>query len=568
MYDLQSPQVGMRKGEDGIWYWFVNGRQLLKGGQRIKVLPAENLPLLKYKRSGIGGLSWQISCDGGNAWENVENADTGRETPLGIDVEMRNYGVPKGVCFVFGDNMSDKENNIVIPYPKLKIKVDENAIVFKKSGEVRTVRYILSEVMDKAMLDAEVPNGWQVSIAPETSTTGTITITAPETIVETTITITAKEADRTATCELKCGKPMFYLPQKEFKVGYEGENLSVQVKTNLNFSVKIPDEASAWIEWVAEETTYEKIALRVSENEDAFSRDDATILCLDDEGVILDKFSVSQTWNENKIFEVRISDAGGLREYINSKRMTNVRNLKISGLLNANDFVFLGKMLRLRYLDVSDVKTSSFLVGCFKTSSCATFVLPKTWTMIPDECFRECKSIENVFIPASCETIGVSAFEYCSKLSSVSFESGSCLKTISSSAFHMCSSLVTIKIPASVISIGDYGLGGCHSLANLSFEPGSRLQSVGKSGFGGCGLLHRIDMRNCTKLETIGSKAFYGGDNQIYSFQIGAVVPPSCQADTFGNVGEYSVLKVPSGSEDAYKAASGWSGFYKIIADE
>ena len=74
-------------------------------------------------------------------------------------------------------------------------------------------------------------------------------------------------------------------------------------------------------------------------------------------------------------------------------------------------------------------------------------------------------------------------------------------------------------------------------------------------------------MRNCTKLKSIGSKAFYG-DNQIYSFQIGVAVPPSCPTDAFDNVGEYSVLKVPSGSEDAYKAASGWSEFYKIIANE
>ena len=93
------------------------------------------------------------------------------------------------------------------------------------------------------------------------------------------------------------------------------------------------------------------------------------------------------------------------------------------------------------------------------------------------------------------------------------------------------------------------------------------MTSIGAGAFKYCDNLHRKDMRNCTKLKSIGSKAFYG-DNQIYSFQIGAAVPPSCSADAFDNVGEYSVLKVPSGSEDAYKAASGWGEFYKIIANE
>lgn len=128
---------------------------------------------------------------------------------------------------------------LTLPKFTLSLSLDVSKLAFKKGRDIHNVHYELSNVMDKATLEAEVSNGWQVSITPETSTSGTITITAPETIEETTITITAKESDRTAKCELKCGKPMFYLPQKEFKLGYEGKNLSVPVKTNLNFFIKI-----------------------------------------------------------------------------------------------------------------------------------------------------------------------------------------------------------------------------------------------------------------------------------------------------------------------------------------
>ena len=553
---------------------------------------------------------------------------------------------------------------LTLPKFTLSLSLDVSKLAFKKGGDIHNVHYELSNVMDKATLEAKVSNGWQVSITPETSTSGTITITAPETIEETTITITAKESDRTAKCELKCGKPMFYLPQKEFKLGYEGKNLSVPVKTNLNFFIKIPDDAQTWIALVAEETTDEKIVLRVSENEEAFSRD-ATILCLDDEGVVWDKFSVSQNWGENKIFEVQNPEAGGLQEYIKTRNMSNVKKLKISGPLNDNDFLFLRGMRSLEYLDVYDVEAYSLPKGCFKREyyswQCEKIILPKTLTAISEECFY-CTSIKEVRIPVSCETIGASAFERCSSLNSVSFENGSGLKTISSSAFAICQSLKTITIPASCETIGASSFNGCSSLSSVIFENGSCLRTmsyssfkgcssltsisipascetigvsafercsslssisfesgsclkimsessfrgcssltsisipascetidayafrgcaitdvtyangsalatIGTEAFAGCGNLHRIDMRNCTKLKSIGSKAFYG-DNQIYSFQIGAAVPPSCPADAFDNVGEYSVLKVPSGSEDAYKAASGWGEFYKIIANE
>ena len=186
---------------------------------------------------------------------------------------------------------------------------------------------------------------------------------------------------------------------------------------------------------------------------------------------------------------------------------------------------------------------------------------------ISSSAFAICQSLKTITIPASCETIGASSFSGCSSLSSATFEPGSRLKTISSYAFASCQSLKTITIPASCETIGDNTFSRCSSLTDFSCAGESALTSVGAGAFKYCGVLHRIDMQGCKKLAAVGSKAF-DGDDQIYSFQIGAVVPPTCPTDAFGNVGEYSVLKVPAGSEETYNAASGWGDFYKIIADE
>lgn len=513
------------------------------------------LPCIKYINR-----QWKVSCDSGESWNDVSGG------------YCYNWQVPIKTT----ETTSDSDEYDMFLFFSLadwmgfqlavqEIKLSSTDLAFKTSGESRTITY--TTIGKNSVFDVCAPSGWQVSIVPESSTSGTITITAPGGIEESVITITATSDIGSAESKIKCGRPKFSFSKSECAIGHDGGNISVAVKTNVAFSVKIPDDAQSWIELVTEETADEKIVLRVSKNEEAYARN-ATILCLGEDGVVLDKFSVSQSWDENKIFEIRVPGAGTLQEYMKAHNMLDIKKLKVSGPLNDDDLLFLCSMRSLKYIDVSDVDAQSIPNGCFKNSGyCETFVLPKALTAIPEKSFYGCKSIKEIFIPASCETIGVSAFEYCSSLSSVSFESGSCLKTISSSAFASCRALKTITIPASCNTIGDNAFSSCASLTDFSCAGESALTSVGSGAFKYCDNLHRIDMHNCTKLKSIGSRAFYG-DNQIYSFQIETVVPPSCQTDTFGNVGEYSVLKVPSGSEDAYRVAPGWGDFYKIIANE
>ena len=189
--------------------------------------------------------------------------------------------------------------------------------------------------------------------------------------------------------------------------------------------------------------------------------------------------------------------------------------------------------------------------------------------------FKGCTSLESIIIPASCEIIENAAFHNCYSLKSVAFEPGSRLKTIAGGrdpyydygfgAFAGCVALKSITIPASCESIETSAFENCRSLTDLSFESASRIQTIGEYAFTNCSLLHRIYMHNCSELKTIGSCALYGND-QIYFFQIGATTPPDLGSCVFGSVGVYSVLKVPAGSESAYKNASGWNEFSSITA--
>lgn len=201
--------------------------------------------------------------------------------------------------------------------------------------------------------------------------------------------------------------------------------------------------------------------------------------------------------------------------------------------------------------------------------------------------FSDCISLESIIIPASCEIIEASSFQNCKSLRSVWIELGSQLKTIAGGleqgkirdgsqiyvkthyygAFLGCSSLKSFSVPSSVVEIGKSAFKDCSSLSELSFDACSELKTIDESAFEDCSFMRRIDMRNCSKLTSIGANALYGGyDVKTYLFQIGANIPPVLGNDALNVSYEYSVLKVPAGSESAYKKAIYWSYFSSITA--
>ena len=191
--------------------------------------------------------------------------------------------------------------------------------------------------------------------------------------------------------------------------------------------------------------------------------------------------------------------------------------------------------------------------------------------------FSYCTALTSIEIPASVETIGASAFKGCSKLATVTFEKESQLKTIGGGysepnyygVFSDCTALTSIEIPASVETIEAAAFKGCSSLATVTFEKGSQLKTIGGGGssyygaFGQLKNLMTVDMSACTQVKTIGESAF-DGDSELRLFKIGTETPPTCGRDAFSGINPYSVLKVPSGCADAYKAKSGWNNFASI----
>ena len=219
-----------------------------------------------------------------------------------------------------------------------------------------------------------------------------------------------------------------------------------------------------------------------------------------------------------------------------------------------------------------------------------TFEKSSQLKTIGQEAFRE-NGFQSIAIPASVETIGGYAFEGCTALTTVTFEKGSQLKTITTRAFH-ATGLQSIEIPASVETIEVLAFGECTALTTVTFEKSSQLKTI-QGGYGGsisfgpdggqeyfqCGAfcnlpnLRTVDMSACTQVEDIRTLAFASCSN-LQLFKIGTVTPPACTDSygpfephgPFGGLPSTSILKVPAGSEAAYRQVDGWKEFSSISA--
>ena len=128
--------------------------------------------------------------------------------------------------------------------------------------------------------------------------------------------------------------------------------------------------------------------------------------------------------------------------------------------------------------------------------------------------------------------------------------------------------MTSIEIPASVETIEASAFKGCSKLTTVTFEKGSQLKTIGGSyyDYGAfCQLkkLMTVDMSACTQVETIDEYAFYD-DSELRLFKIGTETPPTCENYAFVGINPYSVLKVPSGCADTYRTAYGWKNFASI----
>ena len=122
----------------------------------------------------------------------------------------------------------------------------------------------------------------------------------------------------------------------------------------------------------------------------------------------------------------------------------------------------------------------------------------------------------------SVTSIGGSAFEYCSGLTSVTIPNS--VTSIGRSAFYGCSGLTSVTIPNSVTSIGSYAFEECSGLTSVTIP--NSVTSIGMYAFEGCSGLTSVlwNAKNFADFSSRDYAPFYNIKSQITSFTFGSEV--------------------------------------------
>ena len=129
-------------------------------------------------------------------------------------------------------------------------------------------------------------------------------------------------------------------------------------------------------------------------------------------------------------------------------------------------------------------------------------VLPDSLTEIGDNAFSSCTSLVNVKIPDGVKNIGRGAFTGCSSLSNIIIPNS--VESIGAEAFWQCHSLERIVLPNNLIDIADDTFRNCASLVNVKIPDG--VKNIGRSAFAGCSSLTNIIIPD--SVVSIGEHAF------------------------------------------------------------
>ena len=609
-----APIIGVKKDTDGIYYWTLDGEWLTdEKGNKVKAQGTDGKDGVDGEdgndgvdgEDGVDGTNgkdgkdgitpqlkiengrWMLSMDNGKTWTDIGQATgaDGTDGEDGVDGKDGTNGIFKSVTEDNDNVYFTLEDDSVITIPKsdnskFAIAFDTTDIAILNGGESKTISYTITDATKNTVVKAIAQDGWKVKVDATSTDKGTITITAPNPIVESEILVFANDGSyRTVMVSLNCMQGQINIADNSINATSAGGTQEIKLTTNLDYTIEIPEDAQSWLSLAPETRALREdtIVFEVTANEGMQRY--TTVALKDEQGKILQTIIFRQL---GTCTEVHVETKGELENELAGYDYANIESLKITGVLNDVDFLFIYRMMpNLKNLDIAEVNITALPIQAFYKSTnvenlilpntlitigeemfyqskLKTVVIPANATTIGNSAFEQCASLISIDIPANVETIGTAVFWGCSSLTTVTFEKGSQLKTIGGGssyygAFSYCTALTSIEIPASVETIGASAFKGCSKLATVTFEKESQLKTIGGGYsepnyygvFSDCTALTSIEIP--ASVETIEAAAFKDCSS-LTSIEIPASVE-TIKASAFKGCSSLATVTFENGSQ-------------------
>ncbi len=256
--DGKSPVISIRQDTDGKYYWTLDGEWLLVNGQKVPATAEVTVPKIKVEDGkflfSTNGTDWVVIGDAGTS--GIGLIKDVREDPennaVVIELSDREIVIPKGQNFA------------------LVIKTDEIGI---KAGETVNVEYSLISA-DNAVVRALPENGYTVAVNPTSADQGKIAISAPAPVVDASILIVAVNGNGVMSGKIiSIAEGKLDVKADATPVPAEGGSVTVEITTNLDYEIVIPEAAKSWITLVETKALRtDNVTFSVAQNTEATQR--------------------------------------------------------------------------------------------------------------------------------------------------------------------------------------------------------------------------------------------------------------------------------------------------------
>lgn len=422
------PIIGVKKDTDGIYYWTLDGEWLTdEKGNKVKAQGTDGEKGDTGDKGDTGNTGnkgdmgvtpqlkiendyWFVSYDNGKSWTQLGKA-TGEDGKNGTNGIFKSVTEDeKNVYFTMADD-------IVITIPKsddskFAITFDTTDVAILNGGESKTISYTIESATENTVVKAIAQDGWKVKVNATSTDRGTITITASNPIVESEILVFANDGSyRTIMASFYCHEKQVLdinIADNSINVPPAGGTQEIKLTTNLDYTVEIPDNAKSWLSLVPKTRAMREdiIVFNISANKEI--QRFATVALKDKQGNTLQTIIFRQL---GTCTEIHVETKGELENELAGYDYANIESLKITGVLNDVDFLFIYRMMpKLKDLDIAEVNITTLPKRAFyKSTNVKNIILPNPLITIGEEVFYQSK-LESILIPAHVTTINDSAF--------------------------------------------------------------------------------------------------------------------------------------------------------------
>ena len=398
------------------------------------------------------------------------------------------------------DALEDKVDDLM--NRKLEITFDDTEDIAILAGGTCKVNYSITSSESEIHIATIAQNGWKASVTKSTEKTGYITVYAPNPLTTEPIIVLVSDANTTIMRSLTFVNGVTNIATKSYAITNEATTLSVNVSTNLNYTVSIPSTASSWISLknITTRATVRNdvINLNIKENTATSSRK-ATLqlvcnnvevgtISIYQQGIEVANNELVYTSSDGNIIEPY--QTMGFNANIISNTYSNGRGVIVfdKNITAISEYAFYNcSTLTSIKMPKSITKIKDY---AFYDTALSEIDIPVNVTEIADYAFYSTQ-IENLVIPNKVTTIGNYSF-YNSNISSLTI--GANVTTIGDYAFSY-TYIKTLNIPNKVTFIGERAFYACRL---RSVTIGSSVTLIGKLAFYECNTLNSIYCKSTT----------------------------------------------------------------------